>query len=182
MSLVDIAALVATPPTATGEPVPPVLQPDAADTVVLKPTLLTPMPAWSVGPAPSSATQSEQVGVISHLLPGSETAVKNAAGAALTGWAALTTTTTPEPTSAGTEVPLKGKPQPSSPTVPLENVSFGMSGSGQTSSGGIGVSLLMGVLLWSMFLLRRQDGFLLLISWELPKPGSALLAPLERPG
>jgi hypothetical protein len=196
MRLVDTARLVASPQTAMAAPVEfaaLIIQPDVTETMVPKePAPLTQTSAWSIGPAPSSsATRSDPVGVISHPLPSLETAVgsaaqtpRNTASAVATGLATLTdsSSVSPEPSSAGTEVPSKGNPQPSSPAVPLDNGYFGLSDGGQPSSGGIGISLLLGVLGLNVVLLRRQEGFLPLVSWKFPKPGSALLVPLERPG
>jgi hypothetical protein len=82
-------------------------------------------------------------------------------------------------------VPSESNPQqPSSPTVPLEdNASFGLSAGAQSISDGTGAPLLLllGVLAWSVFLCRPES-FLSLICWKLPKPSSASLVPLERPG
>jgi hypothetical protein len=42
--------------------------------------------------------------------------------------------------------------------------------------------LLLGVLVSGLVLLLWRDGPLSLVSWKVPKPTSALLSPLERPG
>lgn len=71
--------------------------------------------------------------------------------------------------------------RPSSPLAPLGGSSFSLS-SGQAGPGSGLTPLLVCVLASGLFLLRR-DG--LLFGWapyEPPKPGSALLLPLERPG
>jgi hypothetical protein len=76
------------------------------------------------------------------------------------------------------------------PFVPVSPEPFGssfvslFSGSGQTSSaGGAGATtLLLGVLVLASTLLLRRDFRTYLVSCELPKPSSALLSPLERPG
>jgi hypothetical protein len=44
------------------------------------------------------------------------------------------------------------------------------------------VVLLLGVLFSGLVLLLWRDGPLFFASWEVPKPTSALLSPLERPG
>ncbi len=74
-------------------------------------------------------------------------------------------------------------PQPSSPsTPPLGGSSFSLSGNGQAGpSGSVVIPLLLCVLVSGLILLRR-DGPLSWASCELPKPSSALLLPLERPG
>jgi hypothetical protein len=70
-------------------------------------------------------------------------------------------------------------PDPSS--APVDSGFFGLPGT-QTSSGANGAPLLVGIILaLGMFLLRR-DGRLWRVSYEQPKPNSALLLPLERPG
>jgi hypothetical protein len=71
--------------------------------------------------------------------------------------------------------------RPSSPLAPLRDSSFSLSG-GQAGPGSGLTPLLVCVLASGLILLRR-DG--LLFGWapyEPPKPGSALLLPLERPG
>jgi hypothetical protein len=202
MGLVYTAPLVATPPTAMTGPaewVAPMLQSDAREIMVPKPAApavrppaFTP-PTVSVAPAaPSSAARSEPVGLMAYPQPSLGPAVEsaaqtllNTASAIVPGLAALTdSASSPEPSSAGPEVLSKDEPQPpASPTVPLDNGSFGLSPGGQTSSGGIGDPLLLlGVVVCGGFLLRRQEGLLSLVSWEIAKPDSVLLVPLERPG
>src|SRR5215213_3072105 len=81
-------------------------------------------------------------------------------------------------------------PAPSSPVSPeqqqppLGSSYIGLSsGMGQASSaGGLGTTLLLGVLLVASTMLLRRDFRTYLVSIELPKPSSALLSPLERPG
>src|ERR671920_465769 len=58
---------------------------------------------------------------------------------------------------------------------------FSLSGVGQAGPGGGLVLLLLGVLASGLILLRR-DGPLSWASCEMPKPSSALLLPLGRPG
>jgi hypothetical protein len=198
MRLVYAASPVATLLTAMAAPhksVAPRLQTDVGETVVPKPVAraatLMPPPTISVGLVPSSATQSETMEVMSHPLPSLGPAGESAARTILN----TVSTTVPglsglsdsaasssESSSARTVVPSKGKTQPAPLTVPLDNISFGLSESGQTSSGGIGIPLLLGILAWSVLQLRRQDGFFSVVTWEIVKPGSALLGPLERPG
>src|SRR5215204_2770220 len=80
-------------------------------------------------------------------------------------------------------------PVPSSPVSPEQQQPLGSSyiglssGMGQASSaGGLGTTLLLGVLLVASIELLRRDFRTYLVSIELPKPSSALLSPLERPG
>jgi hypothetical protein len=162
-------------------------------------------PSRSLGPTPSATTRSVQMGVVgvtSELLAnrlanfrttGGSTAhtlssITSAAATGATGLGALTdsssdsSSVSPEPSSAGSEAPSESNPQPSSPSVPLDNASFGLSAGAQSSSDGTGAPLLLlGVLAWLVFLCRPES-FLSLICWELPKPSSASLVALERPG
>ena len=79
-------------------------------------------------------------------------------------------------------------PAPSAPVSPeqqlLGSSYIGLSsGMGQASSaGGLGTTLLLGVLFVASIELLRHDFRTYLVSIELPKPSSALLSPLERPG
>jgi hypothetical protein len=80
-------------------------------------------------------------------------------------------------------------PAPSGPVSPEQQQPLGSSyiglssGMGQASSaGGLGTTLLLGVLFVASTLLLRRDFRKYLVSMELPKPSSALLSPLERPG
>src|SRR5829696_79550 len=80
-------------------------------------------------------------------------------------------------------------PAPSGPVSPEQQQPLGgsyiglSSGIGQASSaGGLGTTLLLGVLLVASIELLRRDFRTYLVSIELPKPSSALLSPLERPG
>ena len=81
-------------------------------------------------------------------------------------------------------------PAPSAPVSPeqqqppLGSSYIGLSsGMGQASSaGGLGTTLLLGVLLVASIELLRRDLGTYFVSTELPKPSSALLSPLERPG
>jgi hypothetical protein len=85
--------------------------------------------------------------------------------------------------SSGEEAPSKGTPPPSSPfTPPIGDSFFSLLGAGQGGiSSGIVTPLLLCVLILGLILLRRDDK-LLRVFCELPKPSSALLLPLERPG
>ena len=87
---------------------------------------------------------------------------------------------TPESLSEGSA------PEPLAPQVPspFEGSSvFSSSGvSGQAGPWGGYVVVLLGVLVSGLVLLLLRDGFLCWAAWEPPKPTSALLLPLERPG
>ncbi len=75
--------------------------------------------------------------------------------------------------------------EPFTPVIPepLGSSFIGLfPGMGQASAGGAGTTLLLGVLFVASILLLRRDLRTYLISCELPKPSSALLSPLERPG
>ena len=89
----------------------------------------------------------------------------------------------PSAGSTGPESPSDGVPHPASPIAPpLGGSSFSSSG-GQAGLGGGGFSpLLLICVLASGLVLLRRDGLLHRTSCEPPKPSSALLAPLERPG
>ncbi|MDP8973115.1 MAG: hypothetical protein M3N45_08015 [Actinomycetota bacterium] len=80
----------------------------------------------------------------------------------------------------------QGAPQqePAPPLAPpMGGSSFSLSGGsgGQAGPGGGAVPLLVGILA-SVLVLRRYDCWKYLASCDLPKPSSALLLPLERPG
>jgi hypothetical protein len=91
------------------------------------------------------------------------------------------------PFDDATQSPLEGTVldplDPLFPTMPpLEDSSFlSLAGVGQVGPGGGLGLLLLGVLV-SVLILLRQEGPLSWISGESPKPTSALLMPLERPG
>jgi hypothetical protein len=93
-----------------------------------------------------------------------------------------------------TEAPPSGEDSPASegtwpkPFAPVNPEPLGsssialFSGNGQVNAGGAGATPLLGVLFLASVLLLRRDIRTYLISCELPKPSSALLLPLERPG
>jgi hypothetical protein len=88
-----------------------------------------------------------------------------------------------EPSPADEQGPLEGgEPIPLAPVAPLGGGSYSpMSAGGvQAGSGGF-APLLIGILVSGLVLLRR-DGRLWRAFCEVPKPSSALLTPLERPG
>lgn len=128
-------------------------------------------------PLPSAAEDSSLIdAALANLLPVGE-ANRSPAGE-------RTEDTVPPSTgSTGPENPSDGVPQPVSPLAPpLGGSSFSGSG-GQTGLGGGGFAPLLPVcVLASGLVLLRRDGLLRWASCETPKPSSALLTPLERPG
>lgn len=90
-----------------------------------------------------------------------------------------------EPSTAGTqeEAPLEGTPQPAPPLAPAGGGSYSpATGSGGQLAGWGFAPLLVGILALFAAILMRRDFRSYLISCEVPKPSSALLLPLERPG
>jgi hypothetical protein len=74
--------------------------------------------------------------------------------------------------------------QPPAPLVPPvgDGLLYSSSGTGQAGPASGFVVLLLGVLASGLALLVWRGGSRSLASWEVPKPTSALLLPLERPG
>jgi hypothetical protein len=93
-----------------------------------------------------------------------------------------------------TEAPSSGEDSPASdgtwpkPFAPVSPDPLGssfialFSGNVQASAGSAGATPLLGVLFLASVLLLRRDVRTHLVSCEVPKPSSALLSPLERPG
>lgn len=158
--------------------------------------------AVPVGPTPSPAVRGTPVPLVPGSLPvghqsppSPEVAVSSVTGNLHSIAANVADTSVSTPASGGESSPAtsssgagetpESTPQherrPSSPLAPLGGSSFSLSG-GQAGSGGGLTPLLVCVLASGLVLLRR-DG--LLFRWapyEPPKPSSALLLPLERPG
>jgi hypothetical protein len=118
------------------------------------------------------------------------TTVAGAASAAANAFGTLADWTTGYyyPSDEATQSPSGGgdAPEPLKPLFPPmppsgDSPFFSLSGVGQAGPGGGLVLLLIGVLASGLILLRR-DGPLSWASCEMPKPSSALLLPLERPG
>jgi hypothetical protein len=97
----------------------------------------------------------------------------------------------PDPSPDVTQNPADSTP-PTQPELPIAPTpiggggggggsSFSLSGNGQLGSGGGFTPLVLGMLVLSSTLLRR-DFRMYLVSCKVPKPSSALLMPLERPG
>jgi hypothetical protein len=93
-----------------------------------------------------------------------------------------------EPSAAGIQEdqPFGGTPEPAPPLAPPAGGSGSFSpftGGGQLGTSGGSAPILVGILaLLATSLLSRRDFRTYLISCEMPKPSSALLLPLERPG
>jgi type II secretory pathway component PulM len=161
--------------------------------------------AVPAGPAPSTAVRGTPV----PLVPGSpavgyqppprpEIAVSSVAANLQSGAANAANITdtlpsapatdggpSPAPSSSGSGDASEGSPQqewpPPSPLAPLWGSSFSLSG-GQAGPGGGLTPLLVCVLASGLVLLRRDGLLFRLAPYEPPKPSSALLLPLERPG
>jgi len=93
-----------------------------------------------------------------------------------------------EPSAAGTQEdePSEGTPQPAPPLAPPAggggSFSPSTGGGGQLGTGWGSAPLLVGILALLTTSLLRRDFRTYLVSCEMPKPSSALLGPLERPG
>ena len=88
------------------------------------------------------------------------------------------------PATSESEDPLGDTPEPSTPLAPPVGYASltVLAGGGQASSGGGAAPLLLLCILASGIILLRRDGRLARAFCEVPKPSSALLRPLERPG
>ncbi len=88
------------------------------------------------------------------------------------------------PATSESEDPLGDTPEPSAPLAPPVGYASltVLAGGGQTSFGGSAAPLLLLCILASGVILLRWDGRLARAFCEVPKPSSALLRPLERPG
>lgn len=83
------------------------------------------------------------------------------------------------------EQPSEGTPQPAPPLAPVGGGHFSLSttgGGGLAGPGGGFAPVLVGILALLATSLLRRDFRTYLISCDMPKPSSALLLPLERPG
>ena len=111
--------------------------------------------------------------------------VQTLQNAASSAWAGLKGgSSSPEPSSSGDEGGGSSNEMPeppASPSAPLGGSSYSLSSGQAGSSGGSVAPLLLYILASSLLLLQRDDR-LSRISLFCPKPSSALLSPLERPG
>jgi hypothetical protein len=89
----------------------------------------------------------------------------------------------PEPSSNDTQKPLEDTPQPPEPPLapPVGDAPLFSLGGAQTAPGGA-LALLLICIFASGMVLLRPNSKLHLASCTIPKPSSALLMPLERPG
>ena len=166
--------------------------PSAADLVAAPassrtPDQATPPPAQEGAQQPlpiSSSVETASSGAAQDNLTQTLTTVADAAASALE---TLGSWTDYSPSGETTKSPSQGAtPAPLHPQLPSpfegSSVFFSYSGvSGQSGPWGGFVVLLLGVLVSGLVLLLRE-GFLCWAVWEPPKPTSALLLPLERPG
>jgi len=132
----------------------------------------------------SSAVEAASSGAGQATLMQTLTTVADAAASVLE---TLGSWTHYSPSGETTESPLEGTaPEPLAPQLPspFEGSSvFSSSGVfGQTGPWGGYVVLLLGVLVSGLVLLLRNGLLCWAAWWEQPKPSSALLLPLERPG
>ena len=140
-------------------------------------------------PGSSVLAAAARSGAVQEVLTQTLTTVAGAASAAANAFGTLADWTTGYYYSSdeATQSPSAGRaPAPLEPLFPPTSPSgdssfFSMLGVGQAGPGGGLVLLLLGVLASGLILLRR-DGPLSWASCEMPKPSSALLLPLERPG
>lgn len=137
----------------------------------------------SSGIAPASAAVQPLAQALNNIIGASASAAASTVAGVLAtigGWPT-------EAPSSGEDSPASEGtwPKPFAPVSPepLGSSSIALfSGNGQASAGGAGAAPLLGVLFLASVLLLRRDVRTYLISCELPKPSSALLLPLERPG
>jgi hypothetical protein len=142
----------------------------------------------SSGIAPASAAVQPLTWTLNNVIGTSTSA---AAGAVAGVWGTVGNWLTEEATSStedssasqGTGPAPLAPVRPQEEQQPLGSIYMWLaSGMGQTGAGGLGNTLLLGVLLVASIVLLRRDFRTYLVSIELPKPSSALLSPLERPG
>jgi hypothetical protein len=141
------------------------------------PSVVTPNPSWDIGEAAASAAASAMASVSS-----AATEVFSILSSGL--GESYTDRTQEEQSSRGTPQPVPLDPL----TSPVGEVGGYFSstptgaGGQLAGSGGGFVPLLLGILALLAVILTRSDFKTYLVSWEIPKPSSALLMPLERPG
>jgi hypothetical protein len=138
--------------------------------------------------APSSAAVQPLTWTLNNVI-GTNTSATASAVAGVLGTVGNWLSEAPSSTEDSSSSSQGTWPAPSGPVSPEQQQPLGSSyiglssGMGQASSaGGLGTTLLLGVLFVASTLLLRRDFRTYLVSIELPKPSSALLSPLERPG
>ncbi len=167
------------------DPVLPVPGPEAASELagLVRGLVAEPAAPWRDGDSPRTPANptASAVGAVQNTAASVASATAEALGT-------LTSSLT-EPSAAGTQEdqPSEGTPQPAPPLAPPAGGGGSFSpfagGGGQLGTGWGSAPLLVGILaLLATSLLSRRDFRTYLISCEMPKPSSALLGPLERPG
>jgi hypothetical protein len=135
----------------------------------------------SAGVQPLTWTLNNVIGTSTSAAAGAVAGVWGTVGNWLTEEA--TSSTEDSSASQGTGPAPLAPVRPQEEQQPLGSIYMWLaSGMGQTGAGGLGNTLLLGVLLVASIVLLRRDFRTYLVSIELPKPSSALLSPLERPG
>ena len=140
------------------------------------------------GIAPSSAAVQPLTWTLNNDVIGTNTSATVSAVAGVLGTVGNWLSEAPSSAEDSSSSSQGTWPAPSAPVSPeqqpLGSSYIGLSsGMGQASSaGGLGTTLLLGVLFVASIELLRRDFRTYLVSMELPKPSSALLSPLERPG
>ena len=139
--------------------------------------------------APASTAVQPLTQGLTNLVGTSAAAVANAAANILGtvgGWLAAEAPSSGGVDSSSSSSGGTTTPEPFAPVSPQpfgsSFISLFSGGGGQTSAGGAGAPVLLGVLFLGSLVLLRRDFRMYLVSCEVPKPSSALLSPLERPG
>ena len=167
------------PPTpANAAPVDEGVKPSA------RPVSSVPASVGGVLPLPSSlgATAASAVGTVRSAAASAASATAEVLGALAGG--SPGTTSYDNSADGNRGQPPEGTPQPAPPVAPPGGGnSFSPStGGGQVGTGGGFAPLLVGILSLLAVILLGRDFRTYLVSCEVPKPSSALLQPLERPG
>ena len=139
--------------------------------------------------APASTAVQPLTQGLTNLVGTSTAAVANAAANILGtvgGWLAAEAPSSGGVDSSSSSSGGTTTPEPFAPVSPQpfgsSFISLFPGGGAQSSAGGAGAPLLLGVLFLASTLLLRRDLRMYLVSCEVAKPSSALLSPLERPG
>ncbi len=184
-----VGGLVAEPAAARGASGHPPTPANAAPAAGLTPSAPVPTIPASVGgefrlPSSLGTTAAGAVGTAVETARSAAANVATEVLESLTGGSPGTSST--DATNGTQEEPSEGTPQQPAPPLapPAGGGSFSPStGGGQLGTGWGSAPLLVGILaLLAPSLLSRRDIRTYLISCEMPKPSSALLLPLERPG
>jgi hypothetical protein len=151
--------------------------------------LTVPVGVGRTSPLPSSlgtATSTMSDAMSNDLVNSAAKIAHDAAETLATGISGTLASGSVDPSSDKTHDPLSEEeaPQPMTPLAPPAGgtSAFSLSGGGQVGSTGVAPLLLLVGVLASSLVLLRHDGWRYLASCEVPKPSSALLSPLERPG